>query len=124
MTKNFENANNATDDLKTTKYTDERTLTIEETLRKPESRFNDLRKMETIQDKGDQGSNQSFRHYENYQKIGTAPSEYLQIPSKSNESFFLITYFVAFLSDDPQQTTQNPTQNQVKVKKLLCKFYI
>ena len=83
MTKNFENANNATDDLKTTKYTDERTLTIEETLRKPESRFNDLRKMETIQDKGDQGSNQSFRHYENYQKIGTAPSEYLQIPSKS-----------------------------------------
>lgn len=94
LTKNFESNNNhnATEELKTTKYTDERTQTIEDSKSKPDSLtgltrfpgYADLKRIETIHDnKGEGPSNQSFRNYEAYQKIATAQSDFLQIPSKS-----------------------------------------
>ena len=51
----------------------------------------DFNKVTTLPEKSGDASSQSSKHYENFQKISTAPSEFLQIPSKSD-------YLVSFLS--------------------------
>ncbi len=121
LTKNFDSGNNnATEDLKTTKYSDERTQTLEDSRSKPDSLngltrfpgYTDLKRIETIQDQGEGPSN--FRNYEAYQRIATAQSDFLQIPSKSKFLFssIFIYFILAFISDE--QNSQGQAQSQAQ----------
>lgn len=50
----------------------------------------DFNKVTTLPEKTDHASRESSKQYDhNFQKISTAPSEYLQIPSKSNYIFII-----------------------------------